>query len=604
MSHYETDPESGIKVLVYTWEVATYTESGALDKVTDFGEEDTTETGYTEYGHKLWWTDPVDKKYRDSVNNATWACTIVVRKLVPAGVPDEHKDDYMPKTVDDGEVVGISGIRNQYNSTNKPFLDHYPVGNKYAYNIFAVTKYGVATGLDAGDSQQLTWAAIQDIIRQGKGGTIFSIGDCVTIEHSLLGSIDLQVAHMGLIPVRTSDNKMAARHGVVFMSRQCLPRCTYDAKEKHTVNLVRNPADNLSAADSAYYASNRGRADWITSNLRQFLNSNTTFFLSEDRHWDMNKFYFVLEEGNYVQVPIPIWPERVDPKALGYFEATYVFTPQHVWDYDAGETEQRCIYGQRELPGFYQFLPADFRAVLADVIVPTIGSNLTNDRVTTGLVVGYKSTSNGEVATVFLDGQLGEAYLTPITASTVLDGSWQYVKKTGDSYALITQSQVSRDGSCFYYVPTETRYPVVLTEDKIFIPSYKELFGNSSVIRMFSGSEGQFWSLFNPNVPVPDLGEARSHLKYDVEGKLTGYYTRSLGLIEVSDGLFTLKGDSTVWTVKSKGFTEPPVLGTKVVDIAPCSLSKVAAAKQDKNGTFIAPGVAWCCVVAYTGEEA
>ena len=77
-----------------------------------------------------------------------------------------------------------------------------------------------------------------------------------------------------------------------------------------------------------------------------------------------DKFYFVMEGGNYIQLPIPIWPDRVDPKALGYYEAAYVFRPQHDWDQNAGDLEQKCVYGRRELPGFYQFLPVDFRSVM------------------------------------------------------------------------------------------------------------------------------------------------------------------------------------------------------------------------------------------------
>ena len=599
VSHYETDPETGVKILVYTWEVATYSEAGALDKISNWGESDSSSIGFTEYGHSLWWTDPEDKKYSDTINNATWACTIIVRKVVPPGA---NPDDYMPKSVEDGEIVGMSGVRNQYNDSNHAFIDHCPVGNTYKYNIFAVTKYGVATGLEAGDGQELTWPVVQDIIRRGKGGSIFSIGDCVTIEHSLFGAIDIQVVHMGKIPIRTSDNKIAARYGVVFMSRQCLPRCTYDAKEKRVHGTVKNPADNISAIDREYYASNRGRADWKTSNLRQFLNSNTSFYLSEDRKWNMDKFYFVMEGGNYIQLPIPIWPDRVDPKALGYYEAAYVFNPQHDWDQNAGDLEQKCVYGRRELPGFYQFLPVDFRSVLADVIVPTTGSNLTNEPDTPRLVQGYKATGTGDIATVFLNGQVAEDKLSPVTNSTVLSTNYQYVKKTGDAYTLINRSAVVRNGTCFYYLPTETLYPVVLTEDKIFIPSRKELFGVNNP--MFTGDEGQYWSYFNPAVEVPDLGEARSHLKYDVEGKLSGYYTRTLGLIEISGGVYTLKGDSTLWSVKSKGFVEPPPLGARVIDITSCSMSKASATTKDKNGIFTAPGIAWCCVVAYTGEEA
>lgn len=600
VSHYETDPETGIKILVYSWEIATYSESGALDKVTDVHIESAT-GDYLEYGTNLYWNDPVDKKYRDSSNNATWGCTIIVRKFVPDGDdPSIHR----PKSVNDGTIVGMSGVRDQYawnNGTGSPFIDHYPAGLTPVYNIFAVTTFGVATGLDQAEEQELTWDVIQDIIRRGQGGTIFNVGDCVTIEHSLLGSIDLQVAHMGLIPIRTSEGDIAARHGVIFISRECLPRCTYDAKEYRTYGNVVNPADKISAADSEYYASNRGRADWVTSNLRQFLNSSTKFTLSEDRKWNIGKFYFTLEDGNYIQLPIPIWPDRVDPKALGYYEAEYVFVPKHNWDEKAGSTEQACVYGRRELPGFYEFLPADLRGVLADAIVPTIGSKLTNEPTVPRLIAGYKSIADREVSTVFLDGQLAEDKLIQLTASTTLRTDYQYVKKSGDNYNLISLSAVTKDGSCYYYLPVETKTPVVLTEDKIFIPSHKELFGSNT--KGFFGNEGQFWTLFNPAIEIPDLGETRSHLKYDVEGKLTGYYTRSLGLIETFKDVFAVRGDSSVWTVKSKGFISPPPLGTPVRDVAPCSMTKAEAIKKDAAGTLTAPGVAWCCVVAYSGRE-
>ena len=619
-SYYIVDPVTGIKTLAYRWVVATYTESGALDKVSNFRLERIS-SGLSESGVKLSWTDPEDKKYKDSVNNASWAFTLIVRKAVqvdPSHLPDE--DDlrqYAPKTIDDGETVGMSGVRNQYSDPNiNAFNDHYPTTSTahpymYVYNIFAVTKYGVATGLDLDESHELTWKDVLNIIRSGHGGSLFSIGDCVTIDHTLLGSIDLQVAHMGLVPVRMNDGSMSAQFGVVFMSRYCLPRCTYDAKEHHTARsgstMTVNPADKISAADEMYYASNRGRADWKTSNLRQFLNKSTSFTRSLDRKWDLEKYYFVLDEGNYVQVPIPVWPDRVDPYQLGYFEARYNFEQQHVWDRSNSEAEQPCVYGKRELPGFYDFLPADLREVLADVIVPTIGSNLTNEPVVARLEQGTKATLSGtDVPTVFLNGQLAEDKLTLVEPSTVLSDDYQYVKHNvlNDTWTIVNKSSVDKNsGEYFYYNPGDpVKYPVVLTDDRIFIPSYKELFG-TNCDRMFSSREGDFWSLYNPAVEIPTLGFTRSHLKYDVAGQLSGYYTRSLGLVEAAGGSRILIGDSTVWTVKSKGFTSPPPLGAKVTDTVSCSMTKVAAAKQDANGTFVAPAVAWCCVVAYTGRE-
>ena len=525
VSHYETDPETGIKTLVYSWELATFSEAGALDKVSDaIITVDTTE-GYA----ALSWTDPEDKKYRDVADNASWSCTIVVRKFIPRTARDTPQEsNYVPKSINDGEVVAVSGVRHQYNNPAAPLYDRFPAGSKYAYNIFAVTKYGVATGLDAEDSKELTWDDVRDIIRAGNAGSIFSVGDCVTIEHGLLGTVDLQVVHMGNnIPViRDIDSNVVETYGVIFMSRYCLPKCTYDAKERSRSLpsiyglTVPNPADNISDAYAEYKASNRGRADWIDSNLRHLLNDSTSFYVSQDTKWNLNKYYFIYEHGDYTQVPIPVWPDRVNPKELGYYEARYDFVSQHQWDLPPSELEQPCVYGGRELPGFYDFIEADFRHVIATAAVDTFGSNLTNEPDPTHL------------------------------------------------------------------------YPTVRTLDKIFIPSYYELFGRNSDVRFgVDRSEGLFWSYFNPNVEIPDLGETRSHLKYSVEGVLSGYYTRSLGLIETSPNVFSIRGDSSVWSIKSKGFTEPPPLGTSVAVAAPCSLSKVSAAKN-------APGVAWCCIVA------
>lgn len=622
-SHYEVDPETGIKTLVYKWEVATYTESGALDKVSNYRMERITSSAvYAEDGIKISWTDPKDQQYRDSVNNASWAYTVVIRKAVLVDInnlPDEDDlREYAPKSIEDGEIVGMSGVRDQYADHQlNPFNDHYPKTSvnhpyMYVYNIFAVTKYGVATGLDLEDGRELTWKDVLNIIKSGHGGTLFSIGDCVSIEHSLLGTVDLQVAHMGLVPVQMSDGSISAQYGVVFMSRRCLPRCTYDAREHHTAlhegSMTVNPADKISAADSGYYASARGRADWETSNLRQFLNGDTSITISTDRKWDLNKYYFVKEGGNYIQLPIPIWPDRVDPMALGYYEAKYVFIQKHPWDKPVSDIEQPCIYGKRELPGFYDFLPIDLREVLADVVVPTVGSDLTNEPKLRSLVQGTKATMTGtDVSAVFLDGQLVKTNdLVLIDTSTILKNTYQYVKyeSATDSYTLVAKSSVvPSSGKYYYFDPGDpTKYPVVTTVDKIFIPSYKELFGRNCSTK-FSGKEGEFWSLFNPAIEMPSLGTSRSHVKYDVTGQLSGYYMRSLGMISGAGGSRVLKGDSTVWTVKSKGFTKPPPLGTNVADTAACSLSKVLAAKQDNNGTFTAPGVAWCCVVAYTGQE-
>ena len=547
VSYYETNPTTGIKTIAYRWEVATYSESGSLDKVTNVIIERVSNSSadLVEDSSTISWTDPLDKKAEFAEDNATWAYTVVVRKLLSkVGNANPSAADIaaaVPKSIDDGEIVGISGVRSQYeNHITYPFHDHYPKGTYPVYNIFAVTKYGVVTGMDADESQELTWRIIYEFIARGEGGKIFSIGDCVTVDHGLLGPVDLQVVHMtDNVPYRDKNGNVVNGNGVIFMSRRCLPRCTYDAKEKRVNDSNRkNPADAMGEGESRYYASNRGRADWITSNLRQFLNRSTGFQLSEDRHWDMNKFYFTREDdaatGNviYTQVPIPIWPDRVNPYELYYYEVEKVFVPQHDWDNDVGPNEQPCIYGDRELPGFYDFLQADFRDVLVDTEVSTVMSPLT----------------------------------TP--------------PEEGDA-----------------------NYPVRKCYDKIFIPSYKELIGKNCSTTI-TGYEGMFWSYFNTDVTIPGVYNERSLVKYDLNGKLCGYYTRSLGTIERSGGLQTFGAASSVWSVKSKGFTKPPRLGSaKVMTSVGCSLSKMDAARKDSLGTLTAPGVAWCCMIAGRPEE-
>lgn len=534
--YYETDAQSGIPIKKYRWELATFTETGKLAKCTNFLQQEViSEPAYSENTMMLTWDDPddyIDKN--DPANNAVWQTTLIIRKL----------GSTRPTSIYDGEVVGWSSRRNQYTKSNdsKPFTDHVEKNIAYSYNLFAITRCGVATGLDDSDSSELTWKIIQKLVKQNLGGTIFTVGDCVTVKHNVFGELDLQVAYIGHVNELGTEEE----NGIIFVSRDVLIRCSYDAKEHEEMNGEKNPACSEQIRQDLR-ADKRGYNHWLFSNLRRWLNAEYGYKKTNDPVYQISKCYFEKKGDEYELVPIPVYPEKTNPTELGYYEADWELTPcttetmdtagTHPQDKIPGDDEVGFVYGSRNIPGFLQGLEADFREVLAQ-------------------------------------------YLSDTTATAYSYATWE----NGD------------------------RYPTYWAYDYIFIPSYADIVGEyapgfeNQYDGVFREEKTEIpLPLFNKNIHLPALGDSRSLLKYDLDGQISGYYLRTPETVQAAgSSTWYVPAASGVWAVKSEGFTEKPPLDTKVSSLLTTvgvSLSKKAYETRDKNNNRTAPGVVWCCVV-------
>ena len=575
--YYHLNPITGRRTEEYKWEQVTFKENGKLKAISEHNitviENASSQGGG--YTVKLNWSEQADVvNPLDGRDNAVWAYTVVVRK----------KGKTMPKTPYDGDIVGYSSKRDQYR-TKASFYDYIP-DTDYKYNIFEVTRYGIATGLGDSGGAETDWIRLRDSIRDGTSGLF--LGAVITVQHEVYGDLDLQVVDM-----RENDSQLRVdtqynphRRSVVFMSLKSLPRSAYDVPELAESGGQVNPADKDMADDKV---SLRGRSRWAFSNLRLWLNQGT-HFESTDTSWNTRKRYFRRtidpETGDYIYtevtdgegspatrklfemkyikstdsvynihklyytwsetddvynpVPVPITPGAVNPAAEGYWEANWVFQPADEiarWDvrpdpFNAARSDAGYALNNRVVPGFLSGFSQAFQTVLATVDVRTITD--------------------------------------PFTA--------QHGTDAGRS---------------------------VVTQDKIFIPSYRELYGNEppgigTDSRYANHPEGKQFDFFNSSVKIPDLSlKDRSLLKFDPDGQLCGYYLRTVETrpIAGTTGRWYIASPSGLWTVKSTTFTDRPALGVDVFATNKCALTTDEAQNRDALGTLVAPGVAWCCVI-------
>ena len=138
----------------------------------------------------LHWLSPNDVVNEDDpFESATWDHDVIVRKRGEA-----------PVSPQDGEVVGYSPIKNQYNENSLGFV--HPLDpsydNDYYYRIFAVTKSGVYTGSDP-IKASWTWPEIREEIGKSEDNIglykkMFRIGDIFPLpRHSKYGTLYAQL---------------------------------------------------------------------------------------------------------------------------------------------------------------------------------------------------------------------------------------------------------------------------------------------------------------------------------------------------------------------------------------------------------------------------
>lgn len=137
--------------------------------------------------------------------------------------------------------------------------------------------------------------------------------------------------------------------------------------------------------------------------------------------------------------------------------------------------------------------------------------------------------------------------------------------------------------------------------NKVFIPSYRELFGTEpqGLRNKTSGStvmmEGVQFPYFNPDIDIPELGETRSVVKRDLNGVVTGYFTRTFETeYDSSSGGYKPTNMSGLYIVDPKGSPEETPIGTDPTTITSCRGAHMTAAEAALDST---PGFVFCVVI-------
>ena len=349
----------------YAWEHINYREEGSLDKPTQVWANSKIESDSVTV--KIHWNDPEDK------DDAHWAFSVLMRKRGSA-----------PQNPCDGEIVGVSSIRDQY-AGKVGFVDEIDldsvddsdiidnensentdVTNDYKYRVFAYTAYGKWTASDE-CGPMLTWEKFRELVREGIADHAVDLGDLVTINHAQFGLIDFEVVAFDNAELTTPD----LTHSVTFMCKNVLFRGSFDHRETNDEGSPYHDGCNA----------------WYRSNIRKWLNSD-----QDKDHW--------FDPSN----PSPI---AVDSN---------VAYPSHADTYPSEGSIRSSSYGHdgEEFDGFLMGFDQEVLAVMAEVFnTTTVPTNMRTE-----------------------DG-------------TIVDGT---------AYAS----------------------PVYKTKDKIFLPSYYEVFGEAN----------------------------------------------------------------------------------------------------------------------------
>ena len=507
--YYYTDPTTGVKVLAYKWSSMDTVEHGKLPAFKGVAITRMVHDG-THVTVRLNWDEGDDvADDSDLRNNAVWKYTAVVRK----------KGSVPPVSLMDGEIVGYSSVRGQYKQ-GTGFVDVFRSAdeNLYSYSVIAVTRGNVET--NSNDSTSTTnWTDIKNIIKSGKASTLFAIGDTVTVNNKFFGDVELQVVAFD------NANVDGAAHTVTFMCRNIHMRAAYDVKERHVSELDGrlNPGDSVT--DSTKMCSVRGRANWESSNLRQWLNAGWNYVKSSDKFYDTTKYYFVVDPttGRMELVNAPVDPDKVNPRALGYYELVSDMVPRHDWDMlpSIANGDACYSYGDRIVPSFLAGFDEDFVNVLCTVNVFTI-----QDKITTG----------------------------------------------------------------------SSKYRVQVSRDRVFIPSYREIFGSNPIgLKSVQIREGEQFTYFDKDIEIPGLEDMRSVLKYDSAGVPSGYYLRTMETEkDPMSGGWHVKSASGLWCVSSDGHSTKPSIDTPDTEVTSTFGAHMAASDVKYSTT---PGIVWCVVI-------
>lgn len=391
------------------WELVNYHEPDALGS---FGlvyansirhDESGTATVY------IHWTDPVD------TDTAFWHHTVLVRRKGPS-----TPDDPFPQSIDDGEIVGYSSIRNQYKSGGTPFVDtidgdsvddsdvidpstghtEVPIEDQYFYRLFAVTRYGVVSAINSGFKPTLDWETLRDLVRRGYGPDVAPLGSIFVVHHKHL-DIDLNFEvvdydHSDASPLGKDEHGNWIAHalnedGTVFRSlvlmlKDVMFRGSFDDRElpyalSTDESCIESKAyykkDPVSETYSPISQTDRGvspKNHWYERNPAIIFSSDGTTILTNlgRNTWHQSNTRFWLNSNAE-----DWWQEFKDKLAIKRDDPTKDPNNHYSIFEDYKSTNDIAKYARFPIKqGFLLGLPDDFRNVLAPTNVRTLANRL------------------------------------------------------------------------------------------------------------------------------------------------------------------------------------------------------------------------------------
>lgn len=301
----------------------------------------------TNSGIQLSWRDPEDVLLNDTILSQ-WYKTVLV-----------CKDGSYPSSWNDGIVLTETSLdfenRNEYSST--PFLDTLELGlSDPHYALFSQNTAGKWNSLeDNRFVEGFSWWNVQNIVRSGRGAEEFPVGTVFMVDHSEYQHSDgtgLWFRVVGHDLMDTADNSL--QHCMILNMVDCLPfEIAYDVSE----DSYALTADTIASNNKTYYR--------FESNNYIALVKGTDYSVGDtipDNQWfEANRNEYTTKgRNNWASSNIRQW---INSEA----RANQWFVKQNIWDKVSPELANK--------DGFLCNIDPGFKAVLADMVVKTGCSN-------------------------------------------------------------------------------------------------------------------------------------------------------------------------------------------------------------------------------------
>ena len=401
----------------YVWKLINYREENPTAKCTNIwanSVRDETTGRATVYIH---WQDPQDTA------DAHWSHSVIIKKKgdIPMDLHDGElvgmssiRDQYAGKTgfvdslpndcVDDNDIIEdleIAGkyayelTTDEYRNINKTYYLQDVVGyrealpkdfpadgyikdkgfyedpNRYYYNVFAISIFGVSIAGD-GCGPCLSWKKFQELVHNGISDHALDLGDVIQIKHTGLGrTLDFQVVAFDNATMVNKD----LVHSVTFMACDVLFRGSFDHAEP-----VYAPTPDETWQNKPYY--------------HQPSPGTFVAIQTSEREGCTPKTY--ADQPVYERNPLAANPANVfdDTKVRGRNtwkdsnarqwlnsdkDEMEWFSPQHIFDEYSNDVNTYGAYGMKEFegrseqkfPGFRHGLDEELQEVMCQVEVKT-----------------------------------------------------------------------------------------------------------------------------------------------------------------------------------------------------------------------------------------